>query len=307
MGDAGDQDGSFPPGDGGTEDPNPDGGPTGDAQPTGDATPTADGPVLTAVGGTCTTDADCAEGLCGDGSVLPAITGPSARCTRMCCRSEDCPSGFVCYGNGAGGSYCVDPHPLGRTALGPASGGSPCETNADCRSGICANNVCADACCSNTDCRMPNRCIDQTLEQNGPHFFSCGVGGAARVGQFCGASRECRSNLCTLEPGDTFARCFEHGCNAAYCTDHGYGDLPLYLPADATRLNGDQVLVCASAVGQVGTGQACAHDSDCMTNLCDLAAKTCADPCCVSTDCPSGQVCRLLPGDAPRRLRCTTP
>jgi hypothetical protein len=112
------------------------------------------GPALGTVspGGPCTTDADCATGLCLDFG-LKQLT-----CSMPCCRSSDCDAVqgiaarcVILTGARAGVRACVASPDVGVGTVGVA-----CTKNADCRSGMClqlgARLQCSDVCCSDESC-----------------------------------------------------------------------------------------------------------------------------------------------------------
>src|SRR5262249_46865351 len=106
-------------------------------------------------GAPCRVDAECEKHLCGTSAILTTTivsteTGPL--CTQTCCTSADCPSGFVCFGTGTGGNFCVLAEKAKRT---PSTGGAPpgaaCTSDEQCRSGYCLEGYCLDTCCAASD------------------------------------------------------------------------------------------------------------------------------------------------------------
>jgi hypothetical protein len=90
----------------------------------------------------CTSNEQCTTGICATSTEL----GPGQQpvCTQPCCTSADCASGYVCYGAGTGGNYCVAPAAGTRGSLGSNTPGASCGGNGDCRSGVCTAGKCHD-------------------------------------------------------------------------------------------------------------------------------------------------------------------
>jgi hypothetical protein len=258
-----------------------------------------------ALGCTCSADADCQSKICGNGALL--TTGFNSVygsvCTEPCCTAGDCPGGFVCFGPGTGGNYCVLSTDLGRSpALGAASPGSTCTQDRDCRSGKCdpSSRLCVDTCCSDDNCATPTACsLDPALD--GHSAFACVVppgGGAAHSA--CTVSAQCTSNVC--EPQECRPRC----CGTNTCTGSGF------YACEQKEVGSDLVNVCrfpSSPPTGVAFGQPCAVYSDCITRACNPAALTCTEYCCVDADCGQyapGYVCRPAQGAAPY-LICVKP
>src|SRR5207244_1905539 len=131
----------------------PDGGPDKDS---GDATP-----GLAKLGAECVVDSECETGLCGTSTILTTsiISGSSKPiCTQTCCTSNDCPSSFVCFSGGTGGSYCVPAVKAGRATPGGNVAGATCSTPTQCRSGSCESGRCIDTCCTVSDCATGTTC-----------------------------------------------------------------------------------------------------------------------------------------------------
>ncbi|HEY4015906.1 MAG TPA: hypothetical protein VGM06_21365 [Polyangiaceae bacterium] len=217
--------------------PAPEGGPVADA-----ASPDAGSPCST-TGCRCTTTANCptinGAGLsCVDRAAVTddiwnvwtdsgvgAGDGTGAGlCVQPCCTSSDCGSdggvggGFVCFGTGAGGNYCVPPEWLpGRSAIGTSGGGAACTDGTDCRSGLCQSGICVDTCCSNRsqqfECATTSICRFNAFPGMGfdTHYTArCSpTPGNQQVmsgGGNCTMNSDCRSNLCVTTGGSTTCR-----------------------------------------------------------------------------------------------------
>jgi hypothetical protein len=102
----------------------------------------------------CTTDADCASGLCLD------FLGKSPQCSAPCCSSSDCedldgaPVRCVILGGAHSGVRAC----LTESAAGAAAVGATCDpaTPSQCRGGMCLSlpgrDQCSDICCSDAAC-----------------------------------------------------------------------------------------------------------------------------------------------------------
>jgi hypothetical protein len=162
-------------------------------------------------------------------------TGPGI-CVQPCCTSSDCwgdggvGGGFVCFGTGAGGNYCVPPEwLLDRSAIGTGGGGSACTDGTDCRSGLCNGGICADTCCSSHsqqfECATTSICRFNGFPGAGfdTHYTArCSptTGGGnqpppAAGGTTCTMNSDCRSNLCVTTGGS--ATCRDACRNSADC------------------------------------------------------------------------------------------
>lgn len=285
----------------GTED---DGG--GDLDGGGDDGPNAPdvdaGPA--SVGTPCRVDAECASNLCGTSTILTtaivASTGPV--CTSACCTSEDCAAGFVCFGTGTGGNYCVKAEAAQRQApSGSKTAGASCTTNRDCRSASCVSNKCLDTCCRAADCTNGAIC---RFRPNAPPPSHDGwvcedpVPGATRdVGDVCGSGADagvCRNDNCLpVASGSCRAPCCgKTSCGGGRCI--------------VGTSNSDFFKFCVGpGSGTVPVGQPCQTENECTTGFCDFELKKCADLCCEDSDCPKGQVCRPAAQSTPF-LRCVT-
>ena len=109
------------------------------------------------LGDPCTADTECPTGdICAGNLLLAGKLGAAGVCTKTCCtsdtNSQGCPAGFVCFGPGTGGNYCVKAAAIARmTGMIPA--GATSMRASDCRSGLLGTNGrCADTCCKASDC-----------------------------------------------------------------------------------------------------------------------------------------------------------
>ncbi len=272
------------------------------------------------LGAPCQTNASCLPALfCGSDSVLgDAVKTTGPICTKPCCKSEDCPPDFVCYGPGTGGTYCVKPALLTRgSANGASKGGAACTTAESCRSGLCAgatSKACADTCCSDADCTLPAICRRTLIE--GHNVFACAVPPAGTTGNdtACSVSADCNSGMCVDVGG--FGECKPHGCGKASCLaqrppSSGFGTCAYLQTAGAPEYLGACLHNAENPGGSPGSGDVGAtcdptktFTSDCRTSFCEPATKRCTDVCCVDADCApyAGKKCR--PSSNPHYLTC---
>jgi hypothetical protein len=269
------------------------------------AVDSGDSSVPDAVGQTCTADADCdATSFCGDATLLGAQG--ERFCTRGCCSSEECgSSGAVCVATSGGAALCVPAARAGRSAQGSGPSGSPCQSDADCRSGWCGGNegVCLDACCRNTDCASTAApdCTTRSVPGVAYPMFACGAGPGSRAYQdLCFGSSSCRSGVCLggLSSYCSAPCCSTNDCGGTYeCVYATYGTSKLRL-CDRTGVEG---------TGDIG--EVCAQDSDCRSTWCltlPSGEQMCTDACCHDMDCldSSRFACRPAQSDLDWILRC---
>jgi hypothetical protein len=269
------------------------------------------------LGDSCGTDSDCVTGLlCGSSTLLTsAITrDQQALCTKSCCTSADCPANFVCYATGTGGNYCAKVT-LARDSTqttGNAAAGASCSSGSDCRSGLCTKNQCMDTCCSDAACGNGTVC-QYTSQVEGPivagqpskhDAWMCApvTEQDASAGTTCGANPQCANENCALMSVGGTHRCSPTCCSAADCASAS--------PALATSVcaygtgNGDFLKWCKdlNSSGSV-EGQNCGVKEDCQSLYCDSSTHKCGRPCCVDTDCKTGEACKPSPDSTPF-LRC---
>jgi hypothetical protein len=252
------------------------------------------------MGTPCRVDGDCASKLCGTSAMLtPAITqsdGPL--CTKPCCTSADCDTGFVCFGAGTGGNYCVPPQKLSRAAPGAKSPGASCATNGECRSGRCEGSRCLDTCCSNANCAAPTTCRLATVNAGvARESWNCALPpGPLDAGQSCTDQAQCSSNACLPSVGACRTSC----CGKASCEAAGFaGSACIYGLSVATN---DRFKFCGN-FGGAAAGQPCQTDPQCKSQVCDTELRTCIEPCCLDSDCLANQACRPAATGNPF-LRC---
>lgn len=269
-----------------------------------DARPDQDAGLLP-LGSPCRVDGECATTLCGTSAMLtPSITsagGTGPICTKTCCTSADCALGFVCFGAGTGGNYCVAGAKLARATMGSKSPGASCSSSTECRSGVCEANRCLDTCCSDSACTNGTTCRIVAIDAGVTHdTWACAAPpGAKDAGIACMDNPECKSNAC-VPTGSPNGSCRTPCCGTSSCASAGFPGQQCYPIAS----NSDYFRTCFSLVGSAkSNGEACQSDTECGSKYCDAELKRCAEPCCVDANCPATQVCRPAGAGTPF-LRC---
>lgn len=282
---------------------------TSDRDVQGDDDDAGDASKPAALGAHCdTTKTFCAAGLlCGSPGMLTAAIIPTAAdsvCTSTCCTSADCPSGFVCFGPGTGGNYCISSQLAKRGTLGAKKPGEACTTNGECRSGVCANDKCLDLCCSvddcfnNTTCRVksistppPARenwvCADPEPGASLVDSSGCSGGGGTCKNDNCqGLPAVCRPTCCRHD------ECSYPNKSLSFCA---YGRFPT--TQSSTKW-------CFTDAGPNGSpvGADCNGDTDCLQRFCDPDLKKCGTICCRDEDCAKDEQCS--PTVSGQLLRC---
>ncbi len=273
----------------------------GDALTSGDAPEGGPEAGCAAIGCACTGSSGCLSGICGNADALGSTftMAHGASCTEACCTAADCPSGYVCYGPGNAGSYCVSSAALGRPAtLGSAAPGELCLGDGDCRSGICQMGLCVDLCCSDSDCNNGTSCSLDTAGIDGSEVFAClATLGAVPAHGACASPSQCASGDC--ESSTCRPRC----CSLASCTASGFNACELEPEGS------DSVYECSfptSPPSGGSFGASCVKATDCASRTCDTAGGTCSAACCLDADCSTfgNYVCRPA-GASPYNLICT--
>jgi hypothetical protein len=238
----------------------------------------------------CNVASDCATQVCAQsqsvGSSLLAAAGGKPFCSRPCCTSADCDPGTVCFASGQGGSYCVSPAWLSRSAPGSAPGGSACSTNGQCRSGLCSAGACADTCCSlaasSQECVNGAQCTFANFPGAGfdTHFTGrCAAPPPAtgyEVGMACQVDSDCKGGVCAIEP--TFNACAAPCRSSAEC-GNGYACL-FYEESGSTDIE----LACLPWGVTADQGAPCTTNTDCRGDWCN-STRRCSGPCVTDADC----------------------
>lgn len=271
---------------------------------------------LAGVDAACTLSAECSTGLCFNG-----------RC-RARCEDTACPLEQTCVPLGTT-RYCLT---AGRGALG-----TPCETDGECRAGLCIGRRCAapcvDATCPDTaTCRSlrggdfcitecdsvtGQGCLEGELcapEEDGTGRCALPLGGAG-IGQACTTLRDCTlTAVACLDAGDG-RRC-RSACDLA---EGSCPDGAVCAPHTFIR---DQPGACVPAGGGEDMA-ACSEADDCASGWCITTYQGghCGRPCLADGDCPDTSRCVdlarnpanpflscaprcIADGDCPDGLRC---
>lgn len=262
------------------------------------------------LGGQCRLDKECKSNLCATATILtaPVIATTGPICTTPCCTSNECPSSFVCFGGGTGGSYCVPKALAQRTppASGGLLGGATCATNSQCRSGLCTGTpkTCLDTCCAQTDCNGTSACrIKSVPAPTAPHdIWVCAApesGSTGNPGDTCANQTDCKSDFCT--PVGAGGRCRPtcSSTNACHLVSGFASGHCIY-----STSNGDAIRYCLATTFTSGTaaGGACTGPGDCQSDFCDPETKKCATVCARDEDCLPSEACK--PSAPTPLLRC---
>ncbi len=229
------------------------------------------GPTPGQVGDACTAHADCASGVCGDGT-----------CRKACASDASCGAGLVCKSfSGKKGCATGSVTPTGK------ADGAACTADGDCTSGLCATlpgtayAYCRSACLPGGACPAGTTCV----LYDDPTAGVC-MPTAHATGDYCANNNDCTTKIChSTDQG--LMQCVE-ACRitAPRCpTDHGCADDATFGP------------VClpdaASTGGDTPAGGACQQDGACQTGLCHDGV--CTLRCNVfASQCPSGFGCLSL-------------
>ena len=258
------------------------------------------------IGGDCVVDGDCESGLlCGTSTILTTAIVPANSkpiCTTPCCRSNDCPSGFVCFSGGTGGNYCVAADKADRSppTMGGRAGGASCTTHPQCRSGLCTGGRCVDTCCEPDNCASGSTCRVSTVEAHTSWVCGAPNGGSAKdLGMTCTGNLDCKNDNC-VQPFSASRRCTPTCCSTSDCTALGFAN---NVCAYGSAGN-DQLKWCfePNASGKA-LGATCTASTDCASRYCDSELGRCANVCCTTADCASNESCRPSPVGTPF-LRC---
>ncbi|MEZ4374112.1 MAG: hypothetical protein R3B07_25045 [Polyangiaceae bacterium] len=219
-------------------------------------------------GESCAGDPDCSAGfLCAD-----------SRCTRTCCRSEDCGPGWVCGSAG----LCQQAGLLNRS-VGVLRAGELCSGPTDCRSGLCESGRCIDTCCAHSDCGGGLTCSIN------PSGNVCRPGTGLTYGSTCSDNDQCAANLCrSVATGVKL--CSSPCCSSYDCGSFNVAGLRVDMACGYP--NGVGAACISGSYGNGAVGTACTGGGDCRSGICSPDG-ACSDACCSDADCPSpGFHCR---------------
>lgn len=256
------------------------------------------------VGGNCINDDDCSgDLLCGTSTLLTTaiVTGNSKPvCTRPCCASADCPTGFVCFATGTGGNYCVSAEKAGRTPeAGGKGGGLLCQHDTDCRSGLCESGRCVDTCCNPDQCSNDSTCRVGRVANHVAWICASSSDGGKALGEACGSTVECENENC-VQPFSSGYRCTPPCCSTLDCARFGFENNVCAYGQAGT----DYLKWCFEAnTGGKELGAECQSNADCASRYCDNERGRCANVCCTSDDCANDETCQPSLAGTPY-LRC---
>jgi hypothetical protein len=260
----------------GTTPPNPLGGATGSggAEPSGAGV----GPV-TSVGATtgggckpggadCQAFGECCSGSCAN-QVCTACGGKGQSCADGCCQ------GLTCYNDKCGDC---------------AFDNAPCTLASDCCSNVCTQGTCEHCNSLGEFCQSASNCCGG---------LSCGIDNVccAKTGGACNADYQCCD-------GDT---CTNGVCGVA-CKPDGLACTTNASCCGGTCTNGK----CGAPVSSNTLGFACSVNANCGAGLKCLTSTAsinafggggpangyCSKDCSTDSECPSGSVCYIGPGQS---------
>lgn len=268
------------------------------------------GSKLAAIGQPCSTGAPCAAGLlCGTPNILTTsiVKTTESICTRTCCTSGDCPDGFVCFGSGTGGNYCVAADRAKRTSgLGAKGPGATCTDNAQCRSGVCSDGHCLDLCCAEDDCTAGTTCRVKSIATPPParENWVCalpepGANLVVGAGSCGGSSGTCKNDNCAGFP----LRCRPPCCSSAQCP--GLASNLSFCSYGTFLTTSSSTKWCFDKLADAGApvGSACNGNGDCAEKFCDQDTRVCGRVCCRDSDCAESEQCLPQSTGTPL-LRC---
>ncbi len=249
-----------PPFDAGIEPPPPfDGGITPPPPPV-DAGPTTPLPV----GGICTSDSQCAGGLCQD------VGGSLKYCSSKCGNGAACPGGSSCQWT-----------PVGQICVMSCHNTSDCSLGLACYGGGCYPNPNPGRCRSDTDCAGGQVCNTRSGACENPTSGGGGTGSQS-LGESCAQNGDCASASCLPESTG-----FPGGYCTAPCSNNGCPD------------NGE----CVSNYDPTGAStcvSTCRGNTDCRNGyLCVQvpgAPSVCMPPCTKVNWCNRGERCNQQSG-----------
>jgi len=235
------------------------------------------------LGSACASDAECLSVFCLDPNVV-RLDGASF-CSVLCCTSDDCPDGFVCWASGSGANACVERDRLG-FAAGGAADGTACGADGDCASGLCGGGRCASPCCTDGDCGAnPCGAVQAVGRAEDTSVLACRASGGGAFGEGCLYGNDCETGLC-LGVSCTRGCCTSDECGGDFvCT---------FVPnatADYFRVCADRGGIWGYGVGSAEVGEDCGVAEDCRSTECEPSG-VCTDACCSDDDCPNGWACR---------------
>lgn len=262
------------------------------------------------LGERCDENIACSLGLlCGTSNTLTTTIVSSGStgsfCTKTCCTSADCADGFVCFGAGTGGNYCVSAKLAQRETPGAKGPGETCGAGTDCRSGLCTEGHCTDTCCSDVECATGTVCRVKVVEVPPPkreNWVCAPAEGDASLsaGKRCdGTFERCKNDNCTGLP----VQCRPTCCNTQQCL--AISPTFRFCAYGEFTTTSSQTKWCFgdAGAGPKGLGAECSGNLECAHRFCDPDTKRCGSVCCQDSDCADGGACRPV-GTGTPFLRC---
>jgi hypothetical protein len=275
----------------------------------------------------------CRPGMCeGDAVVGANACDGAGRCkpgaTVICVPFSCNPSTGDCYKTCATSSQCTSGHQCVDGSCGTRMKGSPCEVNADCTSGFCADKICCNVACTGpcVSCNLMGRegtCWPVDVDQADPRGKCRDTGPST-----CGQTGQCDGvGGCSLYARDT--ECLPASCSGnrlntpGTCNGLGTCQPPGVQNCDPFRCvnkactttcttNAD----CAAGIACVNNtcgpkqdGQPCKASSECQHNHC--VDNVCCDQACAgacrscSLGASLGRCTPIAAGTADPRMVCT--
>lgn len=219
---------------------------------------------------TCTSNLDCRSLLCID-------VGEGFRCADLCeGDTGSCLDGEVCAAQRRGEcSACLPPASVPSRGLG-----DPCDSDAQCRSGLCVQwggfGECAKTCSAAQTCPSGFACrpAPDTLPKVSSVPNVCLHDRVGEFGSHCIDENDCASGLCVVEGARAW-------CSTVCTHDSSCPD-----GSGCIAYNG--VHVCDGHLGI--EGEPCRQDTDCASQLC-APGGTCTNTCSREQACGPGFTC----------------
>jgi hypothetical protein len=245
--------------------------------------------MLTPLGGSCATDADCASGACFPRAALSySGTGEGSVCSAPCCADKDCGIDAHCLVTAQGARGCVAS--IGTDAPGACADNHDCDGQQICRMytnvmtgdttharTVCTSGMPDTVACSNSLCIL-GYCPECDSG-------NC-LGGECAIS--CRSGTDCASGIC-------FGGICHDTCRTS-------ADCPTDMRCGIGLYMGDAFQTCVyRQSGRSPAGSSCTAATDCADSYCSSEG-TCTAVCCTDADCGSG-VCRPV-NNSGWEMRC---
>ncbi len=246
-----------------------------------------------AIGDPCNTDKDCTSPAICVMSAALGVGGGGRVCSQPCCADGQCPGGSVCWASGTGAELCAPPSLV---MAGPGEVGASCASGSACRSGVCEASECLANCGTDADCSGGTACVAVT--EGAEIQFACGESGGSIVQGDAdlygdGCTSRLASNITACLGFDCGPVCVGSCATTADCPSMVV-DLDYYCGFNGAR-DYDSVFAVCIPKRHSGTGEngaSCSTNGGCRDFACVMG--TCADACCLDSDCDGGRRCRPI-------------